>query len=82
MLINIQTTVQVILGEVDSEGNVTKTHPLNIPIARLDHASFIEAVQQIIRAKQQLAGDLRAKAINDGSYVVNEYKPAGAEPNE
>ena len=53
-MIHIQTNISTILGILDDEGNVVKKQPVSVEVAKLDRESFLQALQAILNAKQQL----------------------------
>ncbi len=59
MIIHIQTTAQLIFGNVDDEGNVTKTQPFTIELpTKLTEEVFHEFVGKIEEVKNQLRTQL------------------------
>lgn len=53
-LIHIQTNVQAIFGLLDENGDVVSKQPISLEIGKLNEASFQEALNQLIVAKQNL----------------------------
>lgn len=53
-IIHVQTQVQTVFGELDEEGNVVKTFPVNFAIQKLEQGMFTAACDNLIKAKLQL----------------------------
>lgn len=53
-IIHVQTTVQTVFGQLDEEGNVVATFPVNLQIQKLEPAAFAAAHEHLLKTKAQL----------------------------
>lgn len=53
-IIHVQTQVQTVFGELDEDGNVVQTFPVNLAIQKLEESFFVAACEHLIKTKLQL----------------------------
>lgn len=62
-IIHIQTTVQAVFGVLDDNNDVVSKQPVSFEIGRLNEASFQEALDQLVIAKQNLEQKLPKEEV-------------------
>jgi hypothetical protein len=60
-IVNIQSTIQVIFGVLDDDGDVTFRQPVNFEIGKLNEDSWKEVLAKMVEAKAQLEKQYPAK---------------------
>ena len=57
-IFHLRTTVSSVFCQVDEEGNVVQEFPVNLVVRKLEEGAFLEALTEVIKAKQSLLDQL------------------------
>ena len=57
-IFHLRTTVSSVFCRVDEEGNVVQEFPVNLVVRKLEEGAFLEALTEVIKAKQNLLDQL------------------------
>ena len=58
-IIHIQTNIQSIFGVLDDNGDVISKQPINLEVGKLNESSFVEVLNQLTLAKQNLEAKIQ-----------------------